>query len=79
MTDGAEEIEHEIEALPSGRFRVTLHIFRRGRWSPPESRICVSEREAMVWINSRLALRGFAEAYEWGHGLEEAEGTLIPQ
>jgi len=28
-------------------------------------RLCISEREAMVWVNSRLALRGFAEAFEW--------------
>jgi hypothetical protein len=74
MTDGAEEIEHEIKSLTGGRFRATLHIFHKGRWSPPESRICVSEREAMVWINSRLTLMGFAEAYEWGQGVEEAGG-----
>jgi hypothetical protein len=36
----------------------------------PDSRICVSEREAMVWINSRLVLRGFVEAYEWGQVAE---------
>jgi len=37
-------------------------------------RICISEREAMVWVKSWLTLRGFAEAYEWGHGLEEPKG-----
>jgi hypothetical protein len=31
MTDDAEEIEHEIRSLTGGRFRATLHIFRRGR------------------------------------------------
>ncbi|SEF15441.1 hypothetical protein SAMN05444161_9300 [Rhizobiales bacterium GAS191] len=74
MTDSDEESEFEIKPLLRGGFRAILYTFRRGRWWPPESRICVSEREAMVWINSRLTLRGFAEAYEWGQGAVETEG-----
>jgi hypothetical protein len=77
MTELGEDIEFEIKPLPSG-FRATLHTFRRGRWSPPDTRICASKREAMVWINSQLALRGFAEAYEWRQGVEEVKEQLIP-
>jgi hypothetical protein len=59
----ADEIEFAIKRLPRGAFRATVHIFRGGRWWPPDSKLCVSELEAMRWINSRLALQGFEEAY----------------
>ena len=35
------------------------------RW-PPNSRQFASELEAMRWINSRLVLHGFEEAYRLG-------------
>jgi hypothetical protein len=63
----AEEIEFEIKRVPRS-FRATVHIFRQGRWWPPDTRICTSEREAMIWINSRLALRRFEEAYDVAGG-----------
>ena len=59
----ADEIEVEIKWLPKGGFRATVHSFRGGRWWPPDSKLFVSELEAMRWINSRLALQGFEEAY----------------
>jgi|HubBroStandDraft_6_1064221.scaffolds.fasta_scaffold220183_2 hypothetical protein len=66
----ADEIELEIKRLPppGSGVRATVHIFRQGRWWPPDTRICVSERDAMIWINSRLALRGFEEAYDVAGG-----------
>ena len=33
---------------------------------PPDTKLYVSELEAMRWINSRLALCGFEEAYHLG-------------
>jgi hypothetical protein len=74
VRDEAREIEFEIKRLPSGHFRATLHLFRRGRWWPPETRLCMSEREAMIWINSQLALRGFEDAYEIGKESRKATG-----
>ena len=62
----ADEIEFEIKRLPRGGSRATVHIFREGRWWPPDTKPCVSELEAMRWINSRLALYGFEEAYRIG-------------
>jgi hypothetical protein len=61
----ADEIEFEIKPLPlpRGGFRATVHIFRQGRWWPPDTRLCASELEAMIWINSRMALQGFEQAY----------------
>ena len=79
MSNEAEEIEFEIKPLLSGGYRATLHIFRLGRWWPPDTRIRASEREAMASITARLVLSGFAEAYEWDQGIEEAEGALMPQ
>jgi hypothetical protein len=32
-----DEIEIEIKRLPKGGFRATVHIFREGRWWPPDS------------------------------------------
>jgi hypothetical protein len=58
-----DEIEIEIKRLPKGAFRATVHTFRGSRWWPPDSKLFVSELEAMRWINSRLALQGFEEAY----------------
>jgi hypothetical protein len=55
----SDEIEFEIKRLPKGAFRATVHIFRGGRWWPPDSKLFVSELEAMRWINLRLALQGF--------------------
>jgi hypothetical protein len=46
----ADEIEFAIKRLPRGAFRATVHIFRGGRWWPPDSKLCVSELEAMRWI-----------------------------
>lgn len=63
MSTTADEIEFEITRLPRGGFKATVHIFRGGRWWPPDTKACVSELEAMRWINSRLALCGFEEAY----------------
>jgi hypothetical protein len=40
-----------------------MHIFREGRWWPPDSKLFESELEAMRWINLRLALQRFGEAY----------------
>jgi hypothetical protein len=62
----ADEIEFEIKRLPRGGCRATAHIFREGRWWPPDTQLCVSELEAMRWINSRLALYGFEKAYRIG-------------
>jgi hypothetical protein len=64
VSDADEEIEFEIKRLPSARFQAKLHLLRRGRWWPPEAMICASEQEAMGWINGRLAIRGFEEAYD---------------
>jgi hypothetical protein len=64
----ADEIEFGITRLPRGGFKATVHIFRGGRWWLPDTKLCVSELEAMRWINSRLALCGFEEAYRIGKG-----------
>jgi hypothetical protein len=64
MSDAGDEIEFEVKRLPRPVFQAKLHLFRRGRWWPPEVRICDSELEAMRWINGRLAIRGFEEVYE---------------
>jgi hypothetical protein len=60
----ADDIEFEIKRLPAG-FRARCTYFAKGD-VPPDTRLCVSEREAMIWINSRLALRGFEEGYDMG-------------
>jgi hypothetical protein len=57
MNTTADDIEFGITRLPRGTFKATVHIFRGGGWWPPE---------AMRWINSRLALCGFEEAYRLG-------------
>jgi hypothetical protein len=62
----ADEIEFAIKRLPRGGVKATVHIFRGGRWWPPDVKLCVSELEAMRWINSRLALSGFEEPYRLG-------------
>ena len=62
----ADEIEFEIKGLLRGGFKATVHVFRGGRWWPPDAKLCVSELEAMRWINARLALSGFEEAYRLG-------------
>jgi hypothetical protein len=59
----ADAIEFEIKRLPRGGFKTTVHMFRGGRWWPPDGKPFVSELEAMRWINSRMALHGFEEAY----------------
>jgi hypothetical protein len=64
VSDVDDEIEFEIQRLPGARFHAKLHLFRRGRWWPSETRICASELEAMRWINGRLAIRGFEEPYD---------------
>ena len=58
MSDHIENIEFQIGRMSVGRFETVLHIYRPdGGWRV-ETRVCVSEREAMDWINARLALRG---------------------
>jgi hypothetical protein len=66
VSTGADEIEFEIKRLPRGGFNAMVHIFERGRWGPTVSKLFVSELEAMRWINSRLAVRGFEEPYRLG-------------
>ena len=61
----ADDIEFGITRLPRGGFKATVHIFRGGRWWP-DRKLCVSELEAMRWINSRLVLCGFEEPYRLG-------------
>lgn len=63
MSTAADEIEFKIKRLPRGGFKATVHTFGVGRWWLPYRKLCVSEFEAMRWINSRLVLRGFEEAY----------------
>ena len=61
---GSEEAEWEIKPLSDGRFRATFHSHKPlTGWQTPQIRTCQSEIEAMRWINLRLALRGFKEAY----------------
>ena len=66
MSTTADEIEFEIKRLPRGGFKATVHIFRGGRWWPPDTKLCLSQLEAMRWINSRLVLCGFEEPYRIG-------------
>jgi hypothetical protein len=66
VNNSADEIEFEIKRLPRGGVKATVHLFGEGRWWPPDSKLFVSELEAMRWIDSRLALRGFEEACRIG-------------
>jgi hypothetical protein len=69
VSDELGELEFEIKPAAGGHFRAVLHSYRpRTLWDPPEVRLCVSEREAMRWINARLALRGFAEPFKEAAG-----------
>ena len=43
-----------------------MHIFAKGDGGRRTPGIARSEREAMIWINSRLVIRGFEEAYDVG-------------
>ena len=43
----ADEIEFEIKRLLRGGVKATVHVFRGGRWWPPDAKLCVSELEAM--------------------------------
>jgi hypothetical protein len=63
VSSTADEIEFEIKRVPRGGFKATVHIFRGGRWWPSDSKLFVSELEAMRWIKSRLVLQCFEEAY----------------
>ncbi|SDR64103.1 hypothetical protein SAMN05519103_09403 [Rhizobiales bacterium GAS113] len=65
MTEGTAEAEYEIKQIAGGRFRATLHSYQpHRRWLAPQVRECSSEKEAMIWINSLLTLRGFEPAYD---------------
>jgi hypothetical protein len=64
MSGAIGEIEFEIKPASGNRFRATLYTYHPSRKWNAQVRMCVSEREAMRWINARLALRGFAEAYD---------------
>ena len=66
MNTTDDDIELGITRLPRGTFKATVHIFRGGGWWPPDAKLCASELETMRWINSRLALCGFEEAYRLG-------------
>ena len=64
MSIAAEEIEVEIKRLPGARYRAALHSYRGDIWRTPETRLCPSERDALRWVNARMAIRGFAEPYD---------------
>lgn len=67
IEEGSEDAEWEIKPLSDGRFRATFHSHKPlTGWQTPQIRTCQSEMEAMRWINLRLALRGFKEAYNLG-------------
>jgi hypothetical protein len=74
MSTTADDIEFEIKRLPRGLFRATVHNFRGERWWPADSQLFASEVEAMRWINLRLALNGFEEAYRIGKVSVSADG-----
>src|SRR6516165_3431575 len=63
MSDDIQDVEFEIRRIAGGRLEAVLHIYRPDRGWRVDKRICVSERQATSWINARLALRGFREAY----------------
>jgi hypothetical protein len=46
----ADEIEFGITRLPPGGFNA-MHLFRGGRWWPPNSKLFVSELDAMRSIS----------------------------
>jgi hypothetical protein len=43
MSTTADDIEFGITRLPRGGVKATVHIFRGGRWWPPEVKLCISE------------------------------------
>ena len=40
MSTTADQISLGSRGLPRGGFKATLHIFRQGRWWPPDTRFC---------------------------------------
>lgn len=62
MENEVSEVEFDICRLKDGRYRATFHRFRPlTRWDPPNSHICESELEAMMWIDGRLSARGLPD------------------